>query len=169
MRSHAAPLLLIACLLVAPPIAAQETINNASVSGRVVDQQGAAIPDATVTATAIETGVSVSTTTDQGGRFRFPYLKVGTYRLEAASDAEMRRAASRYVHYIHGTNPLSIVYLTNMYAHGGDNCANEIFHSWFADGSAMWDRAGTSTYGPPPGYPPPYGYGKRPPHYGDED
>ena len=64
----------------------------------------------------------------------------------------MTRAASRYVHYLHGTNPLSLVYLTNMYAHGAENCANEMFHTWFADGSAMWDRAGTSTYGPPPGY-----------------
>ena len=36
--------------------------------------------------------------------------------------------------------------------HGAENCANEMFHTWFADGSAMWDRAGTSTYGPPPGY-----------------
>jgi len=64
----------------------------------------------------------------------------------------MTRAASRYVHYIHGTNPLSLVYLTNMSAHGAESSANEIFHTWFADGSAMWDRAGTSTYGPPPGF-----------------
>jgi endoglucanase len=80
------------------------------------------------------------------------FAAVVTHRLDTASNAEMTRAASRYVHYLHGTNPLSIVYLTNMYAHGGDNCANEIFHTWFADGSAMWDRAGTSTYGPPPGF-----------------
>jgi hypothetical protein len=80
------------------------------------------------------------------------FAAVVSQNLEAASNAEMTRAASRYVHYIHGTNPLSIVYLTNMYAHGGDNCANEIFHTWFADGSAIWDRAGTSTYGPPPGF-----------------
>jgi hypothetical protein len=72
--------------------------------------------------------------------------------LEAASNAEMMRAASRYVHYLHGTNPLSLVYLTNMYAYGAEACANEMFHTWFADGSAKWDRAGTSTYGPPPGF-----------------
>ncbi len=80
------------------------------------------------------------------------FAAVVSHRLDAASNAEMTRAASRYVHYLHGTNPLSLVYLTNMYAHGAESCANEMFHTWFADGSAMWDRAGSSTYGPPPGY-----------------
>ena len=80
------------------------------------------------------------------------FAAVVSHRLDAASNADMTRAASRYVHYIHGTNPLSLVYLTNMYAHGAENSANEMFHTWFADGSAMWDRAGTSAYGPPPGY-----------------
>jgi len=74
------------------------------------------------------------------------------HKLDSAMDADVLRAAARFVHYLHGTNPLSIVYLTNMYAHGAENCANEMFHTWFADGSALWDRVGTSTYGPPPGY-----------------
>ena len=91
---------------------------------------------------------SNSTKSDVGNLF----AAVVSHQLDAASNADMTRAASRYVHYIHGTNPLSLVYLTNMYAHGAENCANEMFHTWFADGSAMWDRAGMSTYGPPPGY-----------------
>jgi len=74
------------------------------------------------------------------------------HKLDTAMDADVLRAASRFVHYLHGTNPLSLVYLTNMYAHGAENCANEMFHTWFADGSALWDRVGASTYGPPPGY-----------------
>jgi hypothetical protein len=80
------------------------------------------------------------------------FAAVVSHKLDATSNADMTRAASRYIHYIHGTNPLSLVYLTNMYDHGAENCANEMVHTWFADGSAMWDRAGTSTYGPPPGY-----------------
>lgn len=86
-RAGFAELPLVICLtfcLLPSAAWAQETVNNASVSGRVVDQQGAAIPNAVVTATETETDVSVSTTADQGGRFRFPYLKVGPYRLEAA-------------------------------------------------------------------------------------
>jgi len=80
------------------------------------------------------------------------FLNVVTYGLDAASNDAMRRAAAGYVHYLHGINPFSLVYLTNMYDHDAENCVNEIFHTWFADGSARWDRVGESTYGPPPGF-----------------
>ena len=69
-----------------------------------------------------------------------------------ASNADIMRAASRFVHYLHGTNPLSLVYLTNMGASGAENSATQIFHTWFSDGSAKWDQVGVSTYGPPPGF-----------------
>lgn len=58
---------------------AQETINQASVSGRVTDAQGGVIPGAAVTARHIDTNVSAQTTTDADGRFRFPYLRLGAY------------------------------------------------------------------------------------------
>ena len=80
------------------------------------------------------------------------FFDVIAHGLDASTTADMARAGARYVHYLHGTNPLSLVYLTNMYQHGAENCANELFHTWFADGSAKWDRVGTSLYGPPPGY-----------------
>lgn len=63
--------------------AAQETVNLASVSGRVTDPQGSAVPGAVVTARQIETNVSRETTTDSEGRFRFPYLNVGGYEIVA--------------------------------------------------------------------------------------
>jgi carboxypeptidase family protein/TonB-dependent receptor-like protein len=62
--------------------AAQETINSASVSGRVTDPQGAVVPGALVTARQTETNVTAETATDQDGRFRFPYLKVGPYQVK---------------------------------------------------------------------------------------
>jgi len=58
----------------------------------------------------------------------------------------------RYVHYLHGTNPLGLVYLSNMGVAGAERSVNEFYHTWFGDGSAKWDRVGVSTYGPPPGY-----------------
>jgi carboxypeptidase family protein/TonB-dependent receptor-like protein len=61
---------------------AQETINSASVSGRVTDPQGDVVPGAQVTARQKETNVVAETTTDQDGRFRFPYLKVGPYEIK---------------------------------------------------------------------------------------
>jgi len=65
---------------------AQETINSASVSGRVVDPQGGVVPGAQVTARQSATNVSTETTTDRDGRFRFPYLKVGPYEITVHVD-----------------------------------------------------------------------------------
>ena len=61
--------------------AAQETVNYASVSGRVTDQTGAVLAGAGVTARQLETNVQAATTTDRDGRFRFAYLRVGPYEL----------------------------------------------------------------------------------------
>ena len=63
--------------------AAQETVNFASVSGRVTDPQGAVIPGASVTARHTETNVTATATSDEEGRFRFPYLRIGPYEITA--------------------------------------------------------------------------------------
>ena len=75
-----------------------------------------------------------------------------SYNLDAANNTNYRNAALGYVHYIHGVNPTAFSYLTNMGSYGAENSVNEMYHSWFMDGSAAWDRVGTSTYGPAPGY-----------------
>ncbi len=59
----------------------QETVNNASVRGRVIDPSGAVIQNAQVSARQVETGIAAATETDREGRFRFPYLKVGHYEI----------------------------------------------------------------------------------------
>jgi outer membrane receptor protein involved in Fe transport len=77
---------------------AQETINSASVSGRVSDPQGGVVPGAQVIARQTETNVTAEATTDQDGRFRFPYLKVGPYeiivRLQGFADVTRRVTAT---------------------------------------------------------------------------
>jgi Carboxypeptidase regulatory-like domain len=60
----------------------QESINNASIGGRVADASGAAIDNAQVSARQIDTNVTTTIDTDRDGRFRFPYLKVGPYELK---------------------------------------------------------------------------------------
>jgi hypothetical protein len=72
-----------------------------------------------------------------------------TYVNPADSNAE--RGAERYIHYIHGVNPFSLVYLSNMGNHGAAKSVTRFFHSWYAKGS-LWDAVGVSMYGPPPGY-----------------
>ena len=58
---------------------AQESVNNASISGRVTDPTGAAVDGAQVTALQTDTNLSTTAATDNEGRFRIPYLKVGNY------------------------------------------------------------------------------------------
>jgi endoglucanase len=65
----------------------------------------------------------------------------------------LERAAGM-LHSFHGVNPLGLVYLTNMYAEGGDACADELFHTWFRKQDPRWGNARTSTLGPAPGYVP---------------
>ena len=60
---------------------AQETVHMASLSGRVTDPSGAVIAGAQITARQTDTNLTAATETDGGGRFRFPYLKVGPYEL----------------------------------------------------------------------------------------
>src|SRR5438874_11382235 len=60
---------------------AQETVNSASVSGRVVDPQGAVVPGALVVALQTQTHIQSETVTGPDGRFRFPYLRVGPYEV----------------------------------------------------------------------------------------
>ena len=71
---------------VASRAAAQETVNLASVSGRVVDSQGGVVPGARVTARQIDTNIAAEAVTDSDGRFRFPYLRVGVYEVSVSLD-----------------------------------------------------------------------------------
>jgi endoglucanase len=65
--------------------------------------------------------------------------------------ASQRKMAKELVHYFHGVNPQGMVYLSNMYDFGAERSANEIYHTWFHDGTD-WDNALTSPYGPAPGF-----------------
>jgi endoglucanase len=80
------------------------------------------------------------------------YYNMKYFGLNPSKDKDAVNAAQGYIHYIHGVNPLNMAYLSNMYAYGGDNTVNEFYHTWFCNGSAKWDRVGTSLYGPPPGF-----------------
>jgi hypothetical protein len=62
---------------------AQETLNQAAISGCVLDSQGAAVPGAIVSARQTDTNVTVEAVAEADGRFRFPYLRIGPYELRA--------------------------------------------------------------------------------------
>ncbi|HKY03836.1 MAG TPA: carboxypeptidase-like regulatory domain-containing protein, partial [Blastocatellia bacterium] len=65
------------------PALAQQTITSATVTGRVQDRQGEFVSSAQVTLVNLERNQTWATTTDEEGRFRFPYLPVGEYQLKA--------------------------------------------------------------------------------------
>ena len=74
--------LLVLCAVLSTRFArAQETTNSASVSGRVTDPSSAVVRGAQVTARQVDTNLTRTATTDQEGRFRFAYLKVGPYEI----------------------------------------------------------------------------------------
>ncbi|MEK7474757.1 MAG: glycoside hydrolase family 9 protein [Candidatus Coatesbacteria bacterium] len=80
-----------------------------------------------------------------------------------------RARAAEYLHYLHGRNPLNLVYLSNMgsqerpltapMAPSGPRGANAgvgksvtaFFHGWFCDKCPLYNGAG-STWGPAPGF-----------------
>ncbi len=69
------------CLAAAVGVSAQETVNFASVSGRVTDPSGGVVSGAQVAARQTDTNVTATAITDSEGRFRFPYLRVGSYEI----------------------------------------------------------------------------------------
>jgi hypothetical protein len=64
------------------PAAAQ--VSTGSISGGVVDAQGASVPGASVKAVSKDTGQEYNGSTDNSGSFRFSQLAPGTYRVEVA-------------------------------------------------------------------------------------
>src|ERR1043166_7305395 len=71
----------LACLLGSVPAFAQQT--TGSITGRVTDQQRAAVPGATVTAKSGTTGFVRTETSDAEGIYRLNALPVGRYDVTA--------------------------------------------------------------------------------------
>ena len=72
---------LLLLFLILTPALAQESVDRATLSGRVADPSGRAVEGAVVTARHTETNSTSATITDSEGRFRFPYLRVGPYEM----------------------------------------------------------------------------------------
>ena len=75
--------LAMACFVTAigAPVAAQQT--TGTIAGRLVDDQGAAVPGVTITGRNTQTGFTRSDVSDAEGSYRLTALPVGTYDLTA--------------------------------------------------------------------------------------
>src|SRR5947208_1059104 len=67
------------CAMTLPVMA--QVANTGSVQGTVLDQSGAAVPDASVTLTNSATTATLGAQTNSSGVFRFPIVPVGRYTL----------------------------------------------------------------------------------------
>lgn len=65
---------------------AQETMNNATVGGRVTDPSGAVVAGAKVVARHVDTNLATTTETDREGLFHFPYLRLGAFEVVVTKD-----------------------------------------------------------------------------------
>ena len=61
---------------------AQQNVTSASINGRIEDASGAVVSGATISATHLETNQLFTANSDHEGRYRFPYLRTGTYDLK---------------------------------------------------------------------------------------
>src|SRR5215213_3566617 len=81
-------------LLLSPALArTQQNVTSGTLSGRIEDASGASVSGASVTATHLETNQQLTTGSDHDGRFRFPYLRTGSYEIKI--DAEGFTALTR--------------------------------------------------------------------------
>jgi endoglucanase len=75
------------------------------------------------------------------------------YGLTPEQRSTYQTRALEILHYFHGVNPFTMVYLSNMYSYGVTRSVNEIYHAWFWHDS-KWSDALTSECGPAPGFVP---------------
>ena len=71
-------------LAVSPTAARAQDLDEVTISGRVTDQTGALLPNASVTAVLVATGVERSVTADREGRYRLIELNPGVYTVRAS-------------------------------------------------------------------------------------
>jgi hypothetical protein len=74
------------------------------------------------------------------------------YDFEKLRHDELAERAAGLINHFHGINPFNMVYMSNMYMYGAEYSANEVYHTWFHDGTD-WDNALMSPKGgPAPGF-----------------
>ena len=96
------------CVFVTCGAAWGQAISVTQVQGTVQDSTGAVLPGVTLTMTQTDTGLMRTTTSEQDGRYIFPALPVGPYRLEAMLDGFSKHVQSGIVLQVN-VNPTIVI------------------------------------------------------------
>src|SRR4029079_17955549 len=78
------PLLIAIILSVSLVVLAQSQANTGNIEGRVTDPNAASVPNVTVTATSLATGLQKTAQTNDEGVYRIVFLPPGAYKVETS-------------------------------------------------------------------------------------
>ena len=90
------------------PISASSQESRGKISGRVVDSNGAAVPNATVTVTDQARAATTTFTTNKDGLFDAPYLLPGSYQVLVEATGFKKALQDKVIVAINETNTLAI-------------------------------------------------------------
>ncbi len=91
-RAHNLGLLAVLAAALILPAAAGAQITTATIVGTISDPGGAAVPNASVTARNVDTGLTRTVTTGDDGSFRIEFLPVGNYSIEVTATSGFKKA-----------------------------------------------------------------------------
>jgi outer membrane receptor protein involved in Fe transport len=92
---------------------AQSQATTGNIEGRVLDPNGAAIPNATITATSQQTGLVKTTTTDDEGTYRLILLPPGTYNVRTTAQGFAPTDSNGVIVTVGSKTPLEVTVTIN--------------------------------------------------------
>ncbi len=92
---HRMCLLVVVSIIISISTLAQSQANTGNIEGRVTDPNAAAVPNVTVTATNLATGLQRMPVTNDEGIYRIVFLPPGNTKLRRAARRDSRRRLSR--------------------------------------------------------------------------
>ncbi len=108
-RAYRMCLLLVCLLSISISAFAQSQANTGNIEGRITDPNAAAVPNVTVTATNLATGLTKTAVTNDEGIYRIVFLPPGSYKVETSGAQGFTPASfTNVVVTVGGQTPLDI-------------------------------------------------------------
>ena len=89
---------------------ARAQYENGSLIGSIHDATGAAVPNATVTVTNVNTGIAVKTSSNGIGDYNIPSLRIGVYNIDASAPGFALAAAKEITISVGGRQRIDLTF-----------------------------------------------------------